>query len=466
MFIQQIYTACLSQASYYISSGSVAAIVDPMRDTGGYIKIAAERKETIRYVFLTHFHADFVSGHLELAEKTGAVVVLGPHAKPHYKAFIAEDGESLILGDCEVEVIHTPGHTIESSCFLLYNEQKDPYALFSGDTLFIGDVGRPDLLSGNYKAEELAFMLYDSIRTKLSVLPDNVILYPGHGAGSACGKNLGKETESTIGAQRTSNYAFRLTRQEFIDAVTTNQPFAPPYFFKDAAININGYENLDTVLKQSLKPLGAEAFKNEMAKNALILDTRDAGAFGKEFIKGAINIGLDGQFALWVGTLIEFNSPLLLITEEGEEKRSIVRLARIGFENVCGYLRGGMPAWKEASGDCDSIPTVNAGKWQNMRLKYRPLDVRRRTEYDDHHLPNAVHIPLEELIPRMKELDRSAQYAVYCAGGYRSMIAASILKKNGFGQLINIEGGIAAVKKIYPELIEIKTHASTNHQRV
>lgn len=454
MFIQQIYTQCLSQASYYIESDGIAAIIDPIRDVDNYLKLAAQRKAQISYVFLTHFHADFVSGHMELAAAAGALIVLGPHASPHYPAVIARNRESFTLGRCRVEVLHTPGHTLESSCFLLYDEKDKPSALFSGDTLFIGDVGRPDLLSGNLDARELAYMLYDSIRDKIKSLPDDVIVYPGHGAGSACGKNLGKETISTIGEQKRTNYALQLERNDFIDAVTAGQPFAPPYFFKDAAINMNGYESLDSVLKQSVQGLTAERFRKEIAGGALVLDTRDAAGFGKGFIKGAVNIGLDGQFALWAGTLLPFDVPLLLVTAPGSEREAIIRLARIGYDRVTGYLANGMDAWKAAGGETDQVETVSISTWQFIHPGYTLLDVRRPGEFQQGHLRKALHIPLEQLESRLQELGREQRYAVYCAGGYRSMIAVSILRRNGFEHLLNIEGGIAAVKIVYPGLIK------------
>jgi glyoxylase-like metal-dependent hydrolase (beta-lactamase superfamily II)/rhodanese-related sulfurtransferase len=453
MYIQQIYTNCLSQASYYIESEGVSAIIDPMRDVDSYVKIAAQRNAKIRYVFLTHFHADFVSGHLDLAEKTQAIIVLGPNAAPKYPAFIAKDGERLKLGDCEIEVLHTPGHTIESSCFLLYGENKFPLALFSGDTLFIGDVGRPDLLSGNLDAEDLARMLYDSIQAKIKTLPDEVIVYPGHGPGSACGKNLGKETVSTIGDQKRTNYAMTLNREDFIEAVTTDQPFAPAYFFQDAWINMNGYSNLEVVLNKSLKPLTPEQFKKEIQNDTIVVDTRNAEDFAKGFIKGAINIGLDGQFASWVGTLVNFDHSILLLADEGKETEAITRLARIGYEKVTGYLKGGMTAWKEANGDTDSIRSVSIDQWKASESGHSLLDVRRIAEFDKEHLSAAIHIPLEQLQARITGLDKKKFYAIYCAGGYRSMIAVSILRRAGFVNTINITGGITAVKQQHPELI-------------
>lgn len=457
MKIHQIYTKCLAQASYYIESEGTAVIIDPIRDIDCYLEMASEGKATIKYVLVSHFHADFVSGHLELAKKTGAVIVFGPQAKPNYPAMIAEDHEILFVGNCKIELLHTPGHTIESSCFLLYDENSKPHALFSGDTLFVGDTGRPDLMSGNLGAKELALMLYNSIRTKIKSLPDDVIVYPGHGAGSACGKNLGKETWSTIGEQKKMNYALKFSREEFIEVVTTNQPLAPAYFFKDAQININGYESLDTVLKKSLKALSADDFKKEMNAGAIVVDARTSLAFGEKFIKGSVNIGLDGQYAIWVGTLIDFNHPLLLVTNEGEEKETIIRLARIGYENIKGYLNKGISAWTEAKGETDSIKTVAINKMGSLADKdlYIFIDVRNHAEFDKEHKIDSVHIPLEELNKKMDKLDKEQRYAICCAGGYRSMIAASILKRNGFDLILNIEGGVNSIKITNPELLEM-----------
>ena len=454
MIIHQIYTKCLSQASYYIESEGVAAVVDPIRDIDCYLQMASERKAQIRYVLITHFHADFVSGHLELAKKTGAIIVFGPQAKPNYTAFVAEDGEYLSLGNIRIQVLHTPGHTIESACFLLYDKDKKPYAIFSGDTLFVGDTGRPDLLSGNLDARQLAAMLYDSIQTKIKSLPDEVIVYPGHGAGTACGKNLGKESWSTIGEQKKMNYALKLGKDDFITAVTTDQPLAPAYFFKDAHINANGYESLDNVLQKSFKALSVEDFKKEMKTGALVVDTRTALLFGQKFIKGALNIGLDGQYAIWVGTLIDFNHSLLLITDPGNEKETIIRMARIGYENIKGYLNTDIAGWENSNGITDSIKTTTIKDLKStVGHPIHLLDVRQKSEYEKERLNEAMHIPLEELNNRMKELDKDRRYAIYCAGGYRSMIAASILRRNGFKHILNIAGGITKIKDSSPELV-------------
>lgn len=457
MIIEQVYTKCLSQASYYVESEGCAVVIDPIRDVDGYIQTASKRGAKINYVLLTHFHADFVSGHLELAKKTGAIIVLGPNAKPSYHALVAQDKEYISLGKCKIEVLHTPGHTIESSCFLLFDEQAKPYAIFTGDTLFVGDTGRPDLLSGNLSAEELANQLFDSLQTKIKTLPDDVMVYPGHGAGSACGKNLGKETWSTIGEQKKMNYALQLNRKEFVTAVTTDQPIAPAYFFKDAVINKKGYESLDTVLERTSKALSIEAFKAEVNNGALILDVRSTATFSRQFIKGAINVSLDGQYAIWVGTLIEFNTPLLIVADEGEEQLAIIRLARIGYDNVKGYLAGGMLVWVSAHESVDAIRTITVDELKTnfSSSDFKLLDVRRKNEFDTEHLPDTIHIPLDQLSSRMNELDKHEHYAVCCAGGYRSMIASSILQKNGFDTIINIDGGIAKIKSAAPELLEV-----------
>ncbi len=453
MIINQVYTKCLSQASYYIGSEGDAVIIDPIRDVNVYLEMAEAQKTKIRYVLITHFHADFISGHLELAARTGAGIVFGPNAKPQYPALVAEDGSSLYIGNCRIKVLHTPGHTIESSCFLLHDEKAKPYAVFTGDTLFVGDTGRPDLLSGNLDSKTLASMLYDSIQGKIKTLSDDVIVYPGHGAGSACGKNLGKETWSTMGEQKRTNYALKLDREQFINTVTSEQPLAPAYFFKDAAINAKGYDLLDKFLERGLKGLSPAEFKKERAGGAVILDTRSSAEFEKKFIKGSINIGLEGQFAIWVGTLIDFNDPLLLVTEKGKEKETLLRLARVGYENVIGYLNADMTEWESAGELTDSIQTAGVTELNSGSQSPCFLDVRNKTEYDNEHVPGAIHIPLASLIVRLDELDKDKAYAVFCAGGYRSMMAASILKRNGFERVTNIAGGIAKIKATLPGMV-------------
>lgn len=461
MIIEQIYTNCLAHAAYYIESNGMVAIIDPLRDVDVYIQKAKTNGATIKYIFETHFHADFVSGHIDLANKTGASIVFGPKAEPNYNAFIAEDGGVFILGDIRIKAIHTPGHTIESTCYLIYDEQGNEHSIFTGDTLFVGDVGRPDLMSGNLNKEELAALLYDSLNEKIKTLPDNVIVYPGHGAGSACGKNIGKETSSSISEQKKYNYALRASnKDEFIKVVTPDLPIPPPYFFKDAAINKNGYQPFDKVIKNNLKPLSIKNFIEEIKNGAHVLDTRDALTFGSAFINGAINIALNGDFAVWVGTLIEFNSPIVIVTAEGQEKETITRLARIGFENVKGYLNGGMLAWIVDKQWTDSIPFCDAVESISLLKtgKYVLLDVRKKTEFEQEKIKNSVHISLNELRSKLPLLDKNEKWLVYCAGGYRSMIAASLMKAYGISNVSNIHGGINLVKKATPENIEIGTN--------
>jgi hydroxyacylglutathione hydrolase len=457
MYIEQIYTNCLAQASYYIESNGEAAIIDPMRDIEIYLSLAKSRNAKIRYVFLSHFHADFVAGHLDLAAKTNALIILGPQALPQFPAFIAEDKYHFPLGNLKIKILHTPGHTIESSCFLLLNEDGKPHALFTGDTLFIGDVGRPDLLSGNLSKEELATMLFYSINEKIRPLPDDVIIYPGHGAGSACGKNLGKERWSTLGEQKKSNYALSgISREEFIFLVTSEQPNAPAYFFKDAAINSNGYDSLDQILDKSLNAMTTDEVKKEMANGALILDTRSS-AGTKTFIKGSVLIGLDGQFAVWCGTLIDFDQELILVTEPGKEKETIIRLARIGFENVKGFLHASIEEWSKNGGETDQIISVDdCNELKNIvsDKSYILLDVRKRAEVNE-KIPHSVLIPLDELNAQLPSLSRKDKYLVYCVGGYRSVMAVSLLKRQGFENLINVSGGINKVKNTCTELIEV-----------
>lgn len=457
MYIQQLYTNCLAQAAYYIEAGNEAAIIDPLRNPEPYIALANERGATIKYVLETHFHADFVSGHIDLANKTGATIVFGPDATPGYKAYIAQDGEMLKLSDMHIEVLHTPGHTIESACYLLRNAHNNPVALFSGDTLFVGDVGRPDLLSGNLSKEVLAGMLFDSLKNKIKTLPDELIVYPGHGAGSACGKNLGTESQSTIGHEKSSNYALKLeNRDAFIKAVTADQPVAPSYFFKDASINKTGYSAFDEIMRYNMKALPVSDFKNFLRKGTVLLDTREPMVFAAGFIPGAINIGLDGDFAVWVGTLVNPDTPLLLVAEEGREKEAIERLARIGYENVWGYLQGSMLSWFIDKQEYEQIMTFEGEELRELLStnEYNILDVRNRREVARDRITGSVHIALNELPLKYSSLNVNEKWLVYCAGGYRSMIAASYLRSKGFHFIANVTKGIAYVKRIMPELVE------------
>ncbi len=448
MYVQQLYTNCLAQAAYYVESNGEVLIIDPLRDPGPYLDLAKKRKAKIRYVFETHFHADFVSGHLELSRKTGATIIFGPNANPKYKAFIAKDLEPFELGKTKFQVLHTPGHTIESSCVLLFNEEGKPHCIFTGDTLFAGDVGRPDLLSGNLNKEELAGMLFESLK-KIKALPDDLLVYPGHGAGSACGKNIGKETVTTIGIQKRRNYALgNLSKNEFIKTVTTGLPNPPAYFFKDASINISGYDSYDAIMSKELIALHLDPFKTEVKDGAIILDTRNAADFARGFIPGSINVGLNGDFAVWAGTMIAFGTPLVIVAEKGKERESIVRLARIGFDTIKGYLNGGFEIWSANGEPVDFVKEIEMKDLKQLHTKDTIiLDVRRNDEHEKGAIPNALHVPLDFLHNHMSELNKDKNYVVYCAGGYRSMIAVSILKKYGIKHIQNLKNGINAYSK-------------------
>jgi glyoxylase-like metal-dependent hydrolase (beta-lactamase superfamily II)/rhodanese-related sulfurtransferase len=455
MYIQQLYTGCLSEAAYYIESEGEAAIIDPLRDIEEYLILARERKATIKYIFETHFHADFVSGHLDLAHASGAPIVYGPETETSFPIYRAKDGEIFRLGKLTIEVLHTPGHTVESSCYLLREANGNPYAIFTGDTLFVGDVGRPDLSSGNLSQEELASMLYDSLQKKIAPLPDQIIVYPAHGAGSSCGKNIGPDTYSTLGEERKHNYALlAASKEEFVKAVTDGLNAPPQYFAVNARINKEGYESLDEVMENGLKPLTLEAFK-ELIKNddTICLDTRLSNEFADGFVPGAISIGLDGRFAEWAGSLLPFDKPFVLVTEPGKEKESVVRLARVGFDQMCGYLEGGFETWKNSGEQIDLIINIDADEFA-MDLPYDPkmkiVDVRRETEFGDGHVAGAVNIPLETLTDPglMADYDDSDNIYIHCASGYRSVIAASLFKRQGIHNLHNIVGGWDEIKKL------------------
>jgi hydroxyacylglutathione hydrolase len=455
MKIEQVYTACLAQASYYVESDGIAAVIDPTRDIDRYLEMAERDNAVIAYVLVTHFHADFVSGHLELANRTGAEIVFGPGATPGYPARIAADGEKLPLGGSSINVLHTPGHTIESACFLLSDEQGQPAALFSGDTLFVGDVGRPDLLSGNLDASELAAQLYDSVHSHLSGLPDQLVLYPGHGPGSACGKNLGKETWSTIGEQRKSNPVFLQSKEAFVRSIIRDQPSAPAYFFKDAAINKNGCADLDVVLKNGLKPLSADEFRQKAAGGATILDTRTVQQPEHRMIPNSLHIGLDGPFAIWAGTFIDFEKPLLITADPGTEKEVVTRLARIGLDTCLGYLDGGLKSWpqEEATAQLSTRTIQEAEDLNASGISCRFLDVRTTAEFERSHLYRAIHIPLDGLREKAQMLNKDHHYAVYCAAGYRSAIAVTLLQQAGFRHVYSISGGIASAVSTVPKMI-------------
>ncbi len=450
MFIHQFYTKCLSEASYYVESNGEAAIIDPIRDTNAYLELAEERGAKIKYVFETHFHADFVSGHIELARQTGANIVYGPTAQANYDIVVAEDEEIYQIGDIQLKVLHTPGHTMESSCFLLIDEQGKEQAVFTGDTLFIGDVGRPDLaVKTDLSREDLARYLYRSINEKLLVLDDDIIVYPGHGAGSQCGKALSNETESTIGKQKELNYALQASSEEdFVAKVTEGLTTPPQYFPKNAAINKTGYTTgIEDIMKQSLKPLSVGEFKMMWDEyNILVLDTRTPEDFSMGHIPGALNIGLNGSFAVWVGTLIkELNTPILLVTEPGKEEESVLRLARVGYENVSGYLKGGMNAWKEADQVESFFSNVCPVDFRMNPEGKTILDVRTPQEYEEGHFEGALNFPLASLQDLSSKLSRSDQYYVYCKSGYRSVVACSILESLGFEHIFNVKKGYQGI---------------------
>jgi len=445
MYIEQLYTNCLAEAAYYIESEGEAAIIDPLRETEPYMTLAEKRGAKIKYVFETHFHADFVSGHIDLSRKVNAPIVYGPNAATNYDVINAKDGQEFMLGKVKFKVLHTPGHTPESSCFLLFDEKGKEHALFSGDTLFVGDVGRPDLLDGVMTREELASMMYDSLNKKIKTLPDNVTLYPAHGPGSSCGKNIGKETVSTIGEQKKFNYALQeMTREQFIEKVTEGILPPPAYFFEDARINKEGYESIEKVISKNNKSLSLDEFKKAVAEGAVILDTRKPDDFEKGFIPSSLNIGLNGQYAIWVGTLLDINQPLVLITEEGNEEEAVLRLARVGYEKVVGYLKGSVSAW---DGKLDQVETITPEQMKTELAKgIEVLDVRKPGEWAVSHLKDASFLPLTDILVNTANLNKRNPYLVHCAGGYRSMIAISMLKRLGFtGRLVNIQGGFGAM---------------------
>ncbi|NII24868.1 MBL fold metallo-hydrolase [Pseudoflavitalea sp. X16] len=455
MKIEQIYTGCLAQGAYYIQSGNEAAVIDPLREVQPYITKAAANGATIKYIFETHFHADFVSGHVDLAKATGATIVYGPLATPAFAAHIASDNEVFRIGQVSIQVLHTPGHTMESACYLLHDEAGKAVALFSGDTLFIGDVGRPDLAqkAANMTQEDLAGTLFDSLRNKIMLLPDDVIVYPAHGAGSACGKNMAKETSDTLGHQKQYNYALRaaMTRDEFIAEVTAGLLPPPAYFPQNVKMNKEGYENIEQVLKHGTQPLSAEAF--EAAANetgALLLDTRAPEIFAQGFVPNSVNIGIDGSFAPWVGALItDIYQPILIVAEEGREEEVVTRLARVGYDHSIGYLKGGINAWQEAGKELDQIESIPATELA-ARMEKDPalsiVDVRKESEYAAGHIAGAENMPLDYINEQVQKLDKHQTWYVHCAGGYRSMIFNSILRARGFDKLIDVKGGFKELK--------------------
>lgn len=451
MYIEQLYTNCLAEAAYYIESEGVAAVIDPIRESEPYLELAKKRGATIKYIFETHFHADFVSGHLDLAKKTGATIVYGPTQDAKFEIHSAHDGEIFELGNITIKALHTPGHTPESTCYLLFDQDGKEYSIFTGDTLFVGDVGRPDLLDGVIisKEEQLKF-LYETLNKKIKTLPDHVIVYPGHGPGSMCGKSIGKETQSTIGNEKRFNYALQdMSFEKFSEIILADQLPAPQYFVKNAIINRTGYEPIDEVLARNVRPLNPTEAELEIESGALVLDVRNVEDFEKLFVKGSMNIALNGSYAVWAGTLIDIKQRLVIVTYEGKERESILRLARVGYENVAGYLQGGAEAWQKTGKATDKVQTMLPKQFAEILEKgnLNIIDVRRTNEFKDGHLVDAQNIPLRDLQSRLYELDKNKTYYVHCAGGYRSMVASSILKANGYSNIVNVDGGFGAISK-------------------
>ncbi|MGZ5246044.1 MAG: MBL fold metallo-hydrolase [Flavitalea sp.] len=454
MFIQQLYTACLSEAAYYIESNGEAAVIDPLRDIETYMTLAKERNASIKYIFETHFHADFVSGHLDLQKATGATIVYGPNTETRFRIHKAKDGEVFQLGDISITALHTPGHTLESTCYLLKEANGNPYALFTGDTLFVNEVGRPDLGNNESTMEELAGLLYESLHEKILPLPDHVIVYPAHGPGSSCGKNLGPGTSTTIGDQKKDNYALQATgKEEFVRAVTDGLKTPPKYFEVNARINKEGYESLSGIMEKALVKRDVLDFKQSSKQgDKIILDTRHSDEFAKGFIPGSIGIGLNGRFAEWAGSLLPFDQPILLITEEGQEKESVTRLARVGFTEFAGYLDGGFDAWINAGELIDLIIDVEADELA-MDIPFDDnlvvLDVRRETEFGNAHVKDAINIPLEEMTDpaSMANIEDTHNLYVHCASGYRSVIACSMLKRQGIHNIRNVIGGFNSISE-------------------
>lgn len=453
MVIEQIYTGCLAQGAYYIHSKGEAAIIDPLREVGPYMERAQHDSVMIKYIFETHFHADFVSGHVTLSEQTGAPIIYGPKADPRFEAHIAEDGEEFKIGDLTIRVLHTPGHTIESTTYLLLDPTGHEHAIFTGDTLFLGDVGRPDLSQkgADITMEDLAGLAFDSLRSKIMPLPDDIIVYPAHGAGSACGKNMMKETVDTLGNQKKMNYALRadMTREEFIQEVTDGLLPPPAYFPINVKLNREGYDGIDKVIGQGMRALTPKAFEllaNET--DVVMLDVRTPFDFATGHVPNSIFIGLDGSFAPWVGQLIiDVKQPILLIAPEGREEEAIIRLSRVGFDNTIGYLDGGMNAWEEDGYDTDTVQSVAASSLAEGYQEYREriYDVRRESEYVSSHIIDAQNLPLSTINLHLSSLPQSGRMYIHCAGGYRSMIASSILKSRGYHDIIDVQGGFKAI---------------------
>ncbi|MBT5751029.1 MAG: MBL fold metallo-hydrolase [Flavobacteriales bacterium] len=453
MRVEQIYTSCLAQGAYYIESNGQAAVIDPLREVGAYIEMAEERGAKIKYVFETHFHADFVSGHLSLAKQTGAKIVFGPTAKTNFEAIIAEDNQVFEIGYLSIKVLHTPGHTMESSCYLLSDETGKDKAIFSGDTLFLGDVGRPDLAQkSDITKQDLAGILFDSLRTKIIPLTDDVIVYPGHGAGSACGKNMSKETVGTIGHEKATNYALRadMTKQEFIKEVINGILPPPAYFSENVKLNIQGTSSVDVVIEKAIKPISVADFKElSTKKNSIVLDVRNQKEFVKGFIPDSIFIGIDGGFAPWVGAIIKaVDTSILLVCDKDRLQETATRLSRVGFDNILGHLQGGINAWDV--NDLHSLQSISAKKFASIYKEDNAIhivDVRKASEYNSQHISGAELAPLSNLDKHHNKFTTSNENFVHCAGGYRSVIAGSLLKKQGISNVINIEGGFDAIKE-------------------
>jgi len=458
MVVKQLYTKCLSQGAYYIESAGEAAVIDPLREVSEYINIAKASNSKIKYIFETHFHADFISGHITLSKLTNAPIVYGPNATPSFESIIAHDNQVFSIGDVTIKVIHTPGHTLESTCYLLSDENQNPYCLFSGDTLFLGDVGRPDLAqkSMNISKEDLAGILYDSIHNKISVLPDHILIYPAHGAGSACGKNMMKETVDTLANQKIVNYALNgsFSKNEFIEELTHDLESPPDYFPSNVMLNQEGYKDFDFVLKNSFNRLDLLQFKElNDSDDTIVLDVRNQNDFKKGFIPGSVFIGLNGTFAPWVGSIIkDINKKILLICDQGKEKEAIVRLSRVGFDNCLGFLDGGFDNWMSEN-EFDTIESIDSDNLSSIVESINLVDVRKLSERSNGFLKNTISIPLDLFQDNLNSLDKNKKYYVHCAGGYRSMIACSILKRNGFNSPIDVTGGFSAIRNSNFEIL-------------
>ncbi len=456
MYIEQIYTGCLAQASYYIESNGEAAVIDPIRDYQSYLSLAEERKAKLKYVFETHFHADFVSGHIDLAKAAGTPIVYGPETETSFDVHVAKDGEEFNIGDIKIKALHTPGHTPESTSYLLRDENGKDHAVFTGDTLFIGDVGRPDLFDGKFTREVMCTRLYNSLNTKIKTLADDVIVYPAHGAGSSCGKSLGPERQSTIGIQKATNYALQeMNVDEFIRQVTEGISAPPVYFAKNASINKTGYVQFDAVMQRGLKPLSTHDFETAIKNGAIIIDSRKPDDFEKGFIPKSMNIGLNGQYAIWAATLVDLRKSVMLVCDIEKEHESVLRLTRTGFDNILGYLEGGFDSWRAAGKAIDMIISIEPDELlidAKFDKDIQIIDVRKPGEWDSGHMLQAQHLSLQDLEEKVDQFDKEKPYYIHCAGGYRSMIAASIFKQHGYTNIRNVYGGYAKIKEAENEM--------------